>query len=80
VRWELDKSSHRLGEIDAKRGAAVRAMVHASLISSVLVNSIVHAQNRVTPTKADRLTRPPCMESYCAQTWTRARPPPGRLR
>lgn len=65
VRWEietnnkLDKSSHRLEEIDAKRGAAVRAMVHASLISSVLVNAIVHAHNRVTPTKADRRTRPP---------------------
>jgi DDE family transposase len=65
VRWEietnnkLDKSSHRLEEIDAKRGPAVRAMVHASLISSVLVNSIVHTHNRVTPTKADRRTRPP---------------------
>lgn len=65
VRWEietnnkLDKSSHRLEQIDARRGPAVRAMVHASLISSVLVNSIVHAHNRVTPTKADRRMRPP---------------------
>ena len=65
VRWEietnnkLDKSSHRLEQIDAKRGAAARAMVHASLISSVLVNSIVHAHNRVTPTKTAQRTRPP---------------------
>lgn len=65
VRWEietnnkLDKSSHRLDEIDAKRGAAARAMVHASLISSILVNSIVHTHNRATPTKADVRTRPP---------------------
>lgn len=65
VRWEietnnkLDKSSHRLEEIDAKRGAAVRAMVHASLISSVLVNSIVHGHNHVTPTKAGHRQRPP---------------------
>ena len=65
VRWEietnnkLDKSSHRLDEIDAKRGAAARAMVHASLISSILVNAIVHAHNRKTPTKADVRTRAP---------------------
>lgn len=65
VRWEietnnkLDKSSHRLEQIDAKRGAAVRAMIHASLISSILVNSIVHAHNRVTPTKVAQRTRPP---------------------
>lgn len=65
VRWEiensnkLDKSSHRLEEIDAERGPAARAMVHASLISSVIVNSIVHAHNRVTPTKDAQRTRPP---------------------
>ena len=65
VRWEietnnkLDKSSHRLDEIDAKRGHAARAMVHASLISSILVNSIVHAHNRVTPIKAGVRARPP---------------------
>ena len=65
VRWEietnnkLDKSSHRLEEIDAKRGAAVRAMVHASLISSILVNSIVHGHNRVTPMNGGRRTRKP---------------------
>lgn len=65
VRWEiesnnkLDKSSHRLEEIDARRGHAVRAMVHASLISSVIVNSVVHTHNRVTPTKNKQRTRPP---------------------
>ena len=65
VRWEietnnkLDKSSHRLEQIDAKRGPAVRGMVHASMISSVLVNSIVHGHNHVTPTKAGHRQRPP---------------------
>jgi hypothetical protein len=65
VRWEiensnkLDKSSHRLEEIDAERGPAARAMVHASLISSVIVNSIVHAHNRETPTNDTQRTRPP---------------------
>ena len=44
---------------DTKRGNAARAMVHASLISSILVNSIVHAHNRVTPTKAGVRVRPP---------------------
>jgi hypothetical protein len=34
-------------------------MVHASLISSILVNSIVHTHNRATPTKAGVRTRPP---------------------
>ena len=65
VRWEietnnkLDKSSHRLADIDAKRGAAVRAMVDASLISSILVNALVHRHNRLTPLTSGRRTRPP---------------------
>lgn len=48
VRWEiesnnkLDKSSHRLHEIDARMPAAVRALVHATMVSSMIVNLIVH--------------------------------------
>ncbi|WP_152629645.1 hypothetical protein [Haliangium ochraceum] len=51
VRWEielnnkLDKSSHRLDEIDARGPAAVNALVHATVISSILVSLIVHRYN-----------------------------------
>jgi putative transposase len=51
VRWEiessnkLDKSSHRLDEIDARTPAAVNALVHATVISSILVALIVHRYN-----------------------------------
>lgn len=48
VRWEiecdnkLDKSCSKLSDIGAKTGPAVRALVHASLISSILACTIVH--------------------------------------
>lgn len=51
VRWEielnnkLDKSSHRLDEIGARNPAAVNALVHATVISSMLVALIVHRHN-----------------------------------
>lgn len=51
VRWEielhnkLDKSSHRLDEIDARSPAAVHALIHATVISSILVSLIVHRHN-----------------------------------
>lgn len=51
VRWEielnnkLDKSSHRLDEIDSRKPAAVNALVHATVISSMLVALIVHRHN-----------------------------------
>jgi hypothetical protein len=51
VRWEvelnnkLDKSSHRLDEIDSCKPAAVRALIHATMISSMLVGLIVHQHN-----------------------------------
>jgi hypothetical protein len=51
VRWEielnnkLDKSSHRLNEIDSRKPAAVNALVHATIISSILVALIVHRYN-----------------------------------
>jgi hypothetical protein len=48
VRWEiesdnkLDKSCSHLDEISAQTGAAVRALIHASLISSMLSCLLVH--------------------------------------
>lgn len=56
VRWEievnnkLDKSSHRLDEIDARGPDAVRALLHASMIGSILIGTIVHRHNRATGT------------------------------
>lgn len=49
VRWEiesdnkLDKSCNNLGEVRAATGPAVRALVHASIVSSMLACLIVHA-------------------------------------
>lgn len=49
VRWEieqdnkLDKSCHRLDEIGAQTGPAARALVHASMTASIIVNLLAHA-------------------------------------
>lgn len=66
VRWEievnnkLDKSGHRLNEIDARKPAAVNAMVHASMISSVIVGLIVHRHNlKVARNNKAERTEPP---------------------
>ena len=51
VRWEielnnkLDKSGHRLDEIDARKPSAVHALIHATMISSMLITLIVHRYN-----------------------------------
>jgi hypothetical protein len=68
VRWEiesdnkLDKSCHRLDEIGAKTEPAVRALVHASIVSSMMICSLVHqARLREVPPRkkdADRTTPP----------------------
>lgn len=48
VRWEiesdnkLDKSGFRLDDINAQTGPAVRALVDASIVSSILINLLVH--------------------------------------
>lgn len=48
VRWEieinnkLDKSSHRLDEIDSRKPHAVRALLHASIAASALVCTLAH--------------------------------------
>ncbi len=73
VRWEietnnkLDKSGHRLHQIDARRPAAVKALLHASLISSILVGSIVHAHNRATCPAAGPRTRAPLHHGLVAR-------------
>ena len=68
VRWEieldnkLDKSCHRLDQIGARTGPAVRALVYASVVSSVLVCLIAH-RHRLSeappPTKGAERTKPP---------------------
>lgn len=78
VRWEietnnkLDKSSHRLDEIDAKRPAAVRALLHASLIASIMVGSIVHIHNRATQSKTAARDRPPLHHGLVARMLAQA--------
>jgi Transposase DDE domain len=74
VRWEiesnnkLDKSSHRLDEIDARRPAAVNAMVHASMISSVLVGLIAHRYNLDIARRGGRVrTEPPLHHGLVAR-------------
>jgi hypothetical protein len=48
VRWEIetnnkrDKSCHRLDHIDARRPAAVRALLHASMVASIIVCLFAH--------------------------------------
>jgi putative transposase len=65
VRWEievsnkLDKSSLRLDEIDARRPEAVRALLHASLVASILITAIVNRHNLAErPTGAPRTAAP----------------------
>ena len=73
VRWEieinnkLDKASHRLDEIDARRPAAVRGLLHASMIASILIGSIVHTHNRQTRTETGARTRPPLHHGLVAR-------------
>ena len=58
VRWEiesdnkLDKSCLNLDEIGARTGPSVRAMVHASLVGSIIIGLLAHHHRR-------RETRPP---------------------
>lgn len=74
VRWEiesnnkLDKSSHRLDEIDARRPAAVNALVHATMIGSMLVNLIVHQYNLgIAQRCAETRTEPPLHQGLVAR-------------
>ncbi len=55
VRWEiesdnkLDKSGFRLDEVNAQTGPAVRALVDASIVSSILICLIVHRHRAGLP-------------------------------
>jgi putative transposase len=54
VRWEversikLDKSVHRLDQIDAERPCSVKTLLHASLIASLIVALLAHKHNLQT--------------------------------
>lgn len=69
VRWEielsmkLDKSVHHLaqaGETHSNNAPAVRALLHASLIASVIAGLLVHRHNvKTIPTDGKRRSTPP---------------------
>jgi putative transposase len=54
VRWEvelsmkLDKSVHRLDQIDAERPCSVKTLLHASLIASIIAALLAHSHNMQT--------------------------------
>src|SRR5262249_10916584 len=54
VRWEvevsikLDKSVHRLDQIDAERSCSLKTLLHASLIASILAALLAHMHNLKT--------------------------------
>jgi putative transposase len=62
VRWEvelsirLDKSVHRLDQIDAERPCSVKTLLHASLIASIIAALLAHTHNlRTRPPQAGAL-------------------------
>lgn len=68
VRWEieldnkLDKSCHRLDEVGARNPATVRALVHASIVASVLIGLLAHhhrLEEGHAPRNRPYRTRPP---------------------
>jgi hypothetical protein len=74
VRWEieinnkLNKSCHRLDEIDARKPAAVNALIHATMIGSTLVNLIVHRYNLAIAQRCtDTRTEPPLHQGLVAR-------------
>jgi putative transposase len=54
VRWEvelsikLDKSVHRLDQVDAERPCSVKTLLHASLIASIIAAILAHTHNMQT--------------------------------
>lgn len=68
IRWEieldnkLDKSCHRLDQVGARTGVAVRALVYASVVASILVCLITH-RHRMSeappPRRGAERTKPP---------------------
>jgi putative transposase len=74
VRWEieinnkLDKSSHRLDEIDARKPAAVHALIHATIIASTLVGLIVHRHHlAIAQSSSTTRTQPPLHHGLVAR-------------
>lgn len=68
VRWEieldnkLDKSCLRLADIGAKTGPAVRALVHAAMVASIIVCMLAHHHRRreaPAPRGGAERTKPP---------------------
>lgn len=80
IRWEvelsfkLDKGSYRLDEGQGRRTCSIKALLHASLIASVLTGILVHKhtlETRPVTPDADR-TRPPLhhgLVSKCLIQW-----------
>ena len=80
VRWEvelsfkLDKGSYRLDEGKGERTCSIKALLHASLIASVLTGILVHKHTLETrPARVgDQRTRPPLHQglvSKCLLQW-----------
>jgi hypothetical protein len=68
VRWEieldnkLDKSCSRIDEITARTGPSVRAMVHASMVASMIACLLAHhhrLRSAPPPTRGAKRTAPP---------------------
>lgn len=63
IRWEiesdnkLDKSCSKLDRIQARTGASVRALIHASMISSMIMNLLAH-HHRIKETRPARQGQP----------------------
>jgi putative transposase len=63
VRWEversikLEKSVHRLDQVDAERPCSVKTLLHASLIASIIAALLAHAHHKQTRPAQEREPR-----------------------
>jgi putative transposase len=63
VRWEVelsikvDKSVHRLDQIDAERPCSVKTLLHASLLASIIAALLAHTHNVQTRPRQDGASR-----------------------
>jgi hypothetical protein len=48
VSIRLDKSVHRLDQVDAEQPCSVKTLLHASLIASIIAALLAHTHNRQT--------------------------------
>jgi len=88
VRWEieqdnkLDKSCQQLDEVGARTGPAVRGLVHASIVASILICLVAHKhrlREAPPPRRGAERTKPPIhpqtmarMVGTCADSIARA--------